>query len=142
MLHNFGGNLEMYGWLDVVGASPIEALTSPNSTMVVSLKAHFSITKPFRVAHFWISSLEKRFCLTREQKDTTDNKNKQPQVELTHGANYGAHMGPATKLFMGYGAGCEETTWWAKAMRKIFGHLVWTYFLYKLSFTPCRSSKY
>jgi alpha-N-acetylglucosaminidase len=37
MLHNFGGNLEMYGRLDVVGAGPIEALTSPNSTMVVSL---------------------------------------------------------------------------------------------------------
>ncbi|CAK9870707.1 unnamed protein product [Sphagnum jensenii] len=34
MLHNFGGNLEMYGRLDVVGAGPIEALTSPNSTMV------------------------------------------------------------------------------------------------------------
>jgi len=27
----------MYGWFDVVGAGPIEALTSPNSTMVVSL---------------------------------------------------------------------------------------------------------
>jgi len=37
MLHNFGGNLEMYGRLDVVGAGPIEALTNPNSTMVVSL---------------------------------------------------------------------------------------------------------
>ncbi len=132
----------MYGQLDVVGASPIEALTSPNSTMVVSLKAHFSITEPFRVVHFWISSLEKRFCLTGEQKNTTDNKNKQPQVELTHGANYGAHMGLATELFMGYGASCEETTWWAKPMRKIFGHPVWTYFLYKLSFTPCRSSEY
>jgi hypothetical protein len=94
------------------------------------------------VAHFWISNLEKRFCLTGEQRDTTDNKNKQPQVELTHGANYGAHMGPTTELFMGYGAGCEETTWWAKATRKIFGHPVCTYFLYKLSFTPCRSSEY
>ncbi len=94
------------------------------------------------MAHFWISSLEKRFCLTGEQRDTTDNKNKQPQVELTHGANYGAHMGPAMELFMGYGAGCEETTWWAKAMRKIFGHPVCTYLLYKLSFTPCRSSEY
>ncbi len=39
MLHNFGGNLEMYGRLDVVGAGPIEALTSPNSTMVVSLNS-------------------------------------------------------------------------------------------------------
>jgi hypothetical protein len=94
------------------------------------------------VAHFWISNLEKRFCLTWEQRNTTDNKNKQLQVELTHGANYEAHMGLATELFMGYGAGCEETTWWAKAMRKIFGHHVCTYFLYKLSFTPCRSSKY
>jgi hypothetical protein len=42
-------------------------------------------------------------------------------------------MGPTTKLFMGYGAGCEETTWWAKAMRKIFGHPLCPYFLYKLS---------
>jgi len=39
MLHNFGGNLEMYGRLDVVGAGPIEALTSPNSTMVGSLNS-------------------------------------------------------------------------------------------------------
>ncbi len=37
-------------------------------------------------------------------------KTKQPQVKLTHGANYGAHMGLAMELFMGYGAGCEETT--------------------------------
>lgn len=34
MLHNFGGNIEMYGSLDVVGSGPIEAATSPNSTMV------------------------------------------------------------------------------------------------------------
>jgi len=34
MLHNFGGNLEMYGRLDVVGSGPIEAATSHNSTMV------------------------------------------------------------------------------------------------------------
>jgi hypothetical protein len=40
-------------------------------------------------------------------------KTKQPQVELTHGANYGAHMGTTMELFMGYGTGCEETTWWA-----------------------------
>jgi hypothetical protein len=69
-------------------------------------------------------------------------KTKQPQVELTHGANYEAHMGPATELFMGYGAGCEETTWWAKALREIFGHPVCTCLLYKLSFTPCRSSEH
>lgn len=37
MLHNFGGNLEMYGRLDVVGSGPIEAATSHNSTMVLGL---------------------------------------------------------------------------------------------------------
>ncbi|OAE21643.1 hypothetical protein AXG93_2619s1110 [Marchantia polymorpha subsp. ruderalis] len=34
MLHNFGGNLEMYGRVDTIGSAPIEALRSPNSTMV------------------------------------------------------------------------------------------------------------
>ncbi len=66
-------------------------------------------------------------------------KTKQPQVGLTHGANYGPHMGTTTKLFMGYGAGCEETTWWAQFLKEIFGHFVCTYLLYKLSFTPCKS---
>ncbi len=37
-------------------------------------------------------------------------KTKQPQVELTHGANYGAHMGTTIELFMGYGVGCDKTT--------------------------------
>jgi hypothetical protein len=69
-------------------------------------------------------------------------KTKQPQVELTHGANYGAHMGPTMELFMGYGASCEETTLWAKVLREIFGHLIRTYLLYKLSFTLCRSSEH
>lgn len=34
MLHNFAGNVEMYGILDAVASGPIEARTSVNSTMV------------------------------------------------------------------------------------------------------------
>lgn len=34
MLHNFAGNLEMYGYLDSVASGPVEARTSENSTMV------------------------------------------------------------------------------------------------------------
>ena len=34
MLHNFGGNIEMYGVLDSVSSGPIDARTSYNSTMV------------------------------------------------------------------------------------------------------------
>ncbi|EPS59011.1 hypothetical protein M569_15800, partial [Genlisea aurea] len=34
MLHNFGGNIEMYGVLDAVASGPINARTSSNSTMV------------------------------------------------------------------------------------------------------------
>ncbi|PHU30481.1 hypothetical protein BC332_02574 [Capsicum chinense] len=34
MLHNFGGNMEMYGVLDAVASGPIDARTSENSTMV------------------------------------------------------------------------------------------------------------
>lgn len=34
MLHNFGGNIEMYGILDTVASGPVEARTSPNSSMV------------------------------------------------------------------------------------------------------------
>lgn len=34
MLHNFGGNIEMYGVLDAVASGPIDARTSENSTMV------------------------------------------------------------------------------------------------------------
>uniref|UniRef100_A0A7N0V3J4 Alpha-N-acetylglucosaminidase n=1 Tax=Kalanchoe fedtschenkoi TaxID=63787 RepID=A0A7N0V3J4_KALFE len=34
MLHNFAGNIEMYGVLDAVSAGPVEARTSENSTMV------------------------------------------------------------------------------------------------------------
>jgi alpha-N-acetylglucosaminidase len=33
MLHNFAGNVEMYGILDAVASGPIEARTSVNSTM-------------------------------------------------------------------------------------------------------------
>lgn len=34
MLHNFGGNIEMYGVLDAVASGPVDARTSQNSTMV------------------------------------------------------------------------------------------------------------
>ncbi|KAJ3683836.1 hypothetical protein LUZ60_014063 [Juncus effusus] len=34
MLHNFGGNIEMYGILDSISSGPIDARTSKNSTMV------------------------------------------------------------------------------------------------------------
>ncbi|KAG2668722.1 hypothetical protein I3760_14G004400 [Carya illinoinensis] len=34
MLHNFGGNLEMYGNLDVISSGPIDARVTKNSTMV------------------------------------------------------------------------------------------------------------
>lgn len=34
MLHNFAGNIEMYGILDAVASGPVEARTSENSTMV------------------------------------------------------------------------------------------------------------
>ncbi|CAL9199496.1 unnamed protein product [Musa hybrid cultivar] len=33
MLHNFAGNIEMYGILDAIALGPIEACTSENSTM-------------------------------------------------------------------------------------------------------------
>ncbi|KAF9586962.1 hypothetical protein IFM89_039834 [Coptis chinensis] len=34
ILHNFGGNIEMYGILDVISSGPVEARISQNSTMV------------------------------------------------------------------------------------------------------------
>nr|XP_011469504.1 PREDICTED: alpha-N-acetylglucosaminidase isoform X1 [Fragaria vesca subsp. vesca] len=34
LLHNFGGNLEMYGILDAISSGPVDARTSANSTMV------------------------------------------------------------------------------------------------------------
>ncbi|GFP92397.1 alpha-n-acetylglucosaminidase [Phtheirospermum japonicum] len=34
MLHNFGGNIEMYGVLDAVASGPIDARVSKNSTMI------------------------------------------------------------------------------------------------------------
>lgn len=34
MLHNFGGNIEMYGTLDSVASGPVDARLSENSTMV------------------------------------------------------------------------------------------------------------
>ncbi|KAJ6670853.1 ALPHA-N-ACETYLGLUCOSAMINIDASE [Salix viminalis] len=34
LLHNFGGNIEMYGILDAISSGPVDARTSDNSTMV------------------------------------------------------------------------------------------------------------
>jgi len=34
MLHNFGGNIEMYGVLDAIASGPVDARVSANSTMV------------------------------------------------------------------------------------------------------------
>jgi hypothetical protein len=34
MLHNFGGNIEMYGALDSISSGPVDARVSKNSTMV------------------------------------------------------------------------------------------------------------
>lgn len=34
MLHNFGGNIEMYGILDAISSGPVDAHVSENSTMV------------------------------------------------------------------------------------------------------------
>lgn len=34
MLHNFGGNIEMYGLLDAISSGPVDARVSHNSTMV------------------------------------------------------------------------------------------------------------
>ncbi|KAK6928768.1 Alpha-N-acetylglucosaminidase, tim-barrel domain [Dillenia turbinata] len=34
LLHNFGGNIEMYGIMDAVASGPVDARTSKNSTMV------------------------------------------------------------------------------------------------------------
>lgn len=34
MLHNFAGNVEMYGVLDSLGSGPVDARISNNSTMV------------------------------------------------------------------------------------------------------------
>ncbi|KAI3425569.1 uncharacterized protein J3R85_010077 [Psidium guajava] len=34
LLHNFGGNIEMYGILDAISSGPVDALISDNSTMV------------------------------------------------------------------------------------------------------------
>lgn len=33
MLHNFGGNIEMYGILDAIASGPVDARISANSTM-------------------------------------------------------------------------------------------------------------
>ncbi|MCH80496.1 alpha-N-acetylglucosaminidase-like, partial [Trifolium medium] len=35
MLHNFGGNIEMYGVLDSIASGPVDARVSANSTMVL-----------------------------------------------------------------------------------------------------------
>jgi hypothetical protein len=41
MLHNFGGNIEMYGILDAISSGPVDARTSENSTMVCQMSCFF-----------------------------------------------------------------------------------------------------
>lgn len=38
MLHNFAGNIEMYGILDSIATGPIEARVSKNSAMVRQIR--------------------------------------------------------------------------------------------------------
>lgn len=45
MLHNFAGNIEMYGVLDAIASGPIDAWTSENSTMVIVKFSHAPIIK-------------------------------------------------------------------------------------------------
>lgn len=51
MLHNFAGNIEMYGVLDAIASGPIDARTSnENSTMAslfFSLILRFALNYPF-----------------------------------------------------------------------------------------------
>lgn len=53
MLHNFGGNIEMYGVLDAVASGPIDARTSENSTMVKFLSFH----KTYFLFFFFLSEV-------------------------------------------------------------------------------------
>lgn len=57
MLHNFGGNLEMYGVLDAVGSGPVDARVSANSTMVQLL---------------FTSTIIYKFLYVRNLKDLSD----------------------------------------------------------------------
>lgn len=52
MLHNFGGNIEMYGILDAISSGPIDARRSNNSTMVYFRTINTQINM-----HFMFSSL-------------------------------------------------------------------------------------
>lgn len=47
MLHNFAGNVEMYGYVDSVGSGPIDARLSENSTMASPLNQ----TRVFQLAY-------------------------------------------------------------------------------------------
>jgi hypothetical protein len=61
MLHNFGGNIEMYGVLDSISSGPIDARTSYNSTMV-----HFTFISYVYLLTVGVSfafSLEKHILL-------------------------------------------------------------------------------
>lgn len=42
MLHNFGGNIEMYGILDAISSGPVDARTSENSTMVCQMSCLYA----------------------------------------------------------------------------------------------------
>jgi len=51
MLHNFAGNIEMYGILDAIASGPIDARTSNNSTMASNFYWRPIL---YLVSHYWI----------------------------------------------------------------------------------------
>lgn len=55
MLHNFAGNIEMYGYVDSVGSRPIDARLSENSTMASPLNQ----TPVFQLTHVIILPISK-----------------------------------------------------------------------------------
>ena len=61
MLHNFGGNIEMYGILDAISSGPVEARVSANSTMVprIFLVLHIGILS------IMISAIIHKFAFVR-----------------------------------------------------------------------------
>lgn len=60
MLHNFGGNIEMYGILDSIASGPIDARTSYNSTMVCTLFSLMELIYKFLQFHVWVKNI---YCL-------------------------------------------------------------------------------
>lgn len=55
MLHNFAGNIEMYGVLDAIASGPIDARTSNENSTMASLSStlilRFALNYPFFPFH-------------------------------------------------------------------------------------------